>query len=190
MPPRDLAINLTPKQFEMEIEKFLRDMGAHLSQFQVQRLEKIEGSDGEYEIDVTARFEALGTDFLVLVECKHYKSAVKREVVQVLRDKIQAIGAQKGIIFSTAYFQRGAINYAKAHRIALVQVADGRTSYITKSDGPPPPLPPWVPAYVGWVVTPDDSSKGDEEDTHYGVLSLICSSNDHLLGDWLSDTQE
>lgn len=186
MPPQNEVVSLTPKEFEIQVEKLLRGMSASLSDFQVQRLEKVEGLDGVYEIDVTVRFEALGANFLVLAECKHYKNPVKREVVQVLRDKLHSIGAQKGIIFSTAYFQRGAIDYAKAHGIALVKVADGRTSYIAKSYGAAP-LPAWVPPYVGWVVTPYNDDEGDEESVDCGMQSLICHSNEHLLQDWLSD---
>lgn len=53
-------VSLTPQQFEAEVESFLRRSGGGLSEFRVQRLEKINAADGVYEIDVTARFEALG----------------------------------------------------------------------------------------------------------------------------------
>ncbi len=142
---------LTPSEFEQQVEAWLKLSGVGLREFQVQRLETLTGTDGEYEIDVTARFEALGVNFLVLVECKHHKHPIKRDVVQVLFDRIRAVGAHKGIIFATTTFQRGAVEYAKAHGIALVEVADGRTSYFTKSDTPLLELPPWVPKYVAWV---------------------------------------
>lgn len=125
--------NLTPKQFEAEVEGFLRRGGASLSEFKVPRLEKISVADGVYEIDVTARFEALGADFLVLVECKHHRSPIKREVVQVLYDRLRAVGGQKGMIFSTAPFQSGAVKYARAHGIALVLVADGSVGYTCRA---------------------------------------------------------
>lgn len=147
----DTPITLTPAEFEQQVEHFLRISGVGLSNFQVQRVEKLAGSDGVYEIDVAARFEALGADFLVLIECKHYKNAVKRDVAQVLYDRIRAVGAHKGMIFTTSTFQRGAIEYARTHGIALVQVADGRTSYFTKSQEQPAELPPWVPKYVAWI---------------------------------------
>jgi restriction system protein len=88
--------NLTPKQFEAEVEGFLRRGGASLSKFKVQRLKKISAADGVYEIDVTARFEALGADFLVLVECKHHRSPIKREVVQVLYDRLRRSAVRRG----------------------------------------------------------------------------------------------
>ena len=96
-----------------------------LPELEVQRLEKIEGSDGTYEIDVTARFEVLGASFLVLAECKHHKNPIKREAMQVLYDRLRAVGANKGMMFSTSGFQKGAIEFARAHRIALIQIVDG-----------------------------------------------------------------
>lgn len=146
-------VNLTPKQFEQEVEKLLRKLGVDLKEFKVQRLEKIDAADGIYEIDVTARFEALGANFLVLIECKHHKSPIKREVVQVLFDRLRAIGGHKGMIFSTARFQKGAIEFAQVHGIALVQVADGRTMFATRTYDEPPPLPPEAPQYAGWIIT-------------------------------------
>ena len=128
----DDPITLTPDQFEIEVKGLIEKAGLGLSHFSVQRLEKLDGPDGEYEIDVTARFRALGADFLVLIECKHYKHPVKRDVVQVLFDRIRAVGAHKGMIFSTAKFQSGAIKYAKMHGIALVQIADRRTAFASR----------------------------------------------------------
>lgn len=151
--------NLTPQQFEAEVERFLRRSGGGLSEFRVQRLEKISSADGVYEIDVTARFEALGADFLVLVECKHHRSPIKREVVQVLRDRVGAVGGQKGMIFSTAPFQSGAVRYARAHGIALVLVANGSVGYMSRTyDGRPSP-PFDVPDYSEWIITTNDEGQ-------------------------------
>ena len=146
-------INLTPKQFEQQVEKLLRKLGVGLTVFKVQRLEKIDAADGVYEIDVTARFEALGASFLVLIECKHHISPIKREVVQVLFDRLRAVGGHKGMIFSTARFQKGAIEFAQAHGIALVQITDGRTMYATRTYDGVPALSPEAPQYAEWIIT-------------------------------------
>jgi restriction system protein len=70
----------------------------------------------------------------------------------VLNDKVSSTGAQKGMLFSIAGFQEGAIEYADVHGIALIQMADGGTSWSTRSIGPSTPPPPWVniPKHVGW----------------------------------------
>jgi restriction system protein len=173
----DEQISLSPEEFEQEVEKLIQELGANLQEFKVQRLEVLQGMDGDYEIDVTARFNALGADFLVLVECKHHKNAIKRDVVQVLNDRMRAVGAQKGMIFSTVRFQKGAVEYAIKHGIALIRVADGRTCYLTSTSGPPPPLPPWVPPHVGWMVPLSEGGNVTE--------SLIRDDAPEFLSEWL-----
>ncbi len=111
---------MSPEQFELEVEKLIAQLGARLSSIQIARREYLDSVDGTYEIDVTARFQALDADFLVLIECKHHKNAIKREIVQVLKDRVVSLRAQKGMLFSTSRFQSGAVRYAKHQRIALV----------------------------------------------------------------------
>ena len=155
----DSTIALTPAQFEVEVKNLIEKSGLGLSHFSVQRLEKLEGVDGEYEIDVTARFRALGAEFLVLIECKHYQHPVKREVVQVLFDRIRAVGGHKGMIFSTAKFQSGAIKYAKVHGIALVQITEGKAAFASRSDDESHLLHASVPEHVGWVIDLSDDDR-------------------------------
>jgi len=145
-------IQLTPEQFELEVKAMLDVLGLNLHGYDSQHREVVEGHDGDYEIDVTVRFGALDAEFLVLVECKHYKNPVKREVIQSLHSKLLSVGAQKGMVFSSSGFQSGALEFAKAHGIATVQLAEGRTSYFTKSLGGPSEPPPWAniePSSVG-----------------------------------------
>ena len=56
-------VQLTPEEFERQVERMLRANGVGLRDFRVEHLEHIEAEDGTYEIDVTARFDALGADF-------------------------------------------------------------------------------------------------------------------------------
>ena len=75
----------------------------------------------------------MGTLIKVLIECKHHRTPIKREVIQVLNDRIKSLGAQKGILFSTSKFQSGCIEYAEQHGIALVRLIEGKYLYETKS---------------------------------------------------------
>ncbi|NYZ63429.1 restriction endonuclease [Luteimonas deserti] len=144
--------SLTPEEFELAVKGILDAAAGTLLNYESRHLDALAASDGEYVFDVTARFEALGAGFLVLVECKHHRRKVERQDVQVLHSKLQSVGAQKGMLFSTAGFQSGAIEYADAHGIALIQIKDGGSSWLTRSTGAPTPPPPWVriPKYVGW----------------------------------------
>ncbi|MCC7317032.1 MAG: restriction endonuclease [Bacteroidales bacterium] len=126
-------INMTSEEFELTVFSYLNEIGSELDKFEIKHNTKESAPDGTYQIDVKASFEALGVTINVLVECKHHKLPIKRETIQVLNDRLQSLGAQKGIMFSTSPFQSGCIEYAEKHGIALVRMIDGRYNYQTKS---------------------------------------------------------
>ncbi|WP_257311285.1 restriction endonuclease [Geothrix fuzhouensis] len=148
----DQPISLSPLDFELAVKGILDATGEPLISYTSTHQEKVGGPDGDYVIDVVARFSALNAEFVVLVECKHHKRKVERQDVQVLLSKLQSLGAHKGMLFSTAGFQAGAIEFAKSHGIALVQLADGNTSWFVRSEAPLPTRPDWAGTfkYAGW----------------------------------------
>jgi restriction system protein len=143
---------ITPEQFELLVKRWLSSVGQFLESFQTTHLEQVQGLDGEFKFDVTARFKALGgADFLVIVECKKHKSSIKRDVIQTLRDKQQSVGAHKAMVVSTSDFQSGAIEYASLHNIALIQIVNGQAVYIRNSiSRPEVRIPGEAEDYVGF----------------------------------------
>ncbi len=127
-------LEMTPVEFEIFVRRFLEEQGRTLTDFRTEHLEKIQGPDGDYIIDVTARFNALGGDFLVLIECKRYTSdPIEREQVQALNQKRISMSAHKAMLFATTPFRAGAKEFAAAHGIALIQVTADEISYAVKS---------------------------------------------------------
>ncbi len=143
---------LTPFEYELAVKAILDADGLSLQRYASGHLQPVSGVDGEYIIDVVATFDALGAAFVVLVECKHEKRKVERQDVQVLKSKLESTGAHKGMLFSISGFQRGAVEYADVHGIALVQLVDGFSTWHTRSIGLDSPPPTWqkLPRYVGW----------------------------------------
>lgn len=151
---------LTPERFELQVRLWLESVAGPLEEFRSRHLDTIAGIDGDYTIDVTARFKALGgATFLVLVECKKHKNAIKREVVQVLREKQLSVGAQKAIVVATADFQAGAIEYASTHGIALVQIVSGLARYIQGNASQSAPPAPEADDFIGLFYGPNPSGK-------------------------------
>jgi restriction system protein len=148
---------ITSVQFELQVKRFLESTAGKLKDFQTVHRESMDGQDGTYEIDITARFKIFGADFLVLVECKNHKNHIKREHVQTLHAKQRSLSAQKAMLFATNPFQDGAVEYANQHGIALVQLASGETLYFTKS-GNRTALPDCPPSYVGWLIAQHDGA--------------------------------
>ncbi len=122
----DVVADMTPTEFEKYCLMILEGYAdqENLKDFKIVHNHKIQTHDGEYQIDVYAEFTALNVNFKVLAECKKYKKAIERKVVAELKQKLDSIGAHKGIILSTSGFQQGAAVFAKEHGIALIQILD------------------------------------------------------------------
>lgn len=171
-------IALTPRQFELAVKGILDAAAVGLVSYESKHLETFSASDGDYEIDVTARFQALGADFVVLVECKNHKRKIEREDVQILQARVLSVGAHKGMLFSTAGFQSGAIKYAQEHGIALAHLVDGKSTWCTKGAGDPAPLPLGVdiPEFVAWWCHGDSMSVMSEDRGEFTRAALGLSS--------------
>lgn len=125
-PPPDIS----PSEFEQFVaEQLIESAYPHVDDLRVTHHEKITRPDGSYDFDATIRFSVAGMSFLVLVEAKLHKNPIKRELVQILHQKIQSVGAHKGVMVSTTPYQSGALKFAIEHGIALVTVTEGRFLY-------------------------------------------------------------
>ncbi|MGY4794883.1 restriction endonuclease [Lysinibacillus fusiformis] len=129
IPVKDAYLELTPEEFERYSLDLLFEQTQNLENLVFEHNRIIEAHDGNYQIDGYIEFTFMGLKYKTLVECKHYKSAITREKVQILHTKIQSLGAQKGILISTSNFQSGAIEYAKIHGIALIQLTEAGIDY-------------------------------------------------------------
>jgi restriction system protein len=109
-----VPVQMTPSEFETVVLDWLRRAAAVEKQMiDAQHLAGVEGTGGEYTIDVLVSFSRFaGARFIVLVECKHRRRPVEREDVMVLDAKVRDVGGHKGMLFSTSGFQSGALVYA------------------------------------------------------------------------------
>lgn len=125
-PYRELESFISPVDFEIFCMETLKAYAKRedLKDFKIKHNQKICADDGTYQIDVLAEYTALGVRNTVIVECKKQSRSVEREIVAALKAKLHSIGAQKGILISTAGFQSGATLYAEKHGIALWQICD------------------------------------------------------------------
>ena len=152
---QDYVCSITPTEFELFCKEILEGYAEteNLNSFTIDHNVKLKGYDGIYQIDVYATFVAVGVQFKIICECKQYKNHVNREKVVVLGDKVKSLGAHKGILLSTSGFQSGAIQYAKAHGIALIQVFDSSCKPYSFSAGPgvvPDENDPFMYVYNHW----------------------------------------
>ncbi|WP_273850166.1 restriction endonuclease [Serratia liquefaciens] len=76
------------------------------------------------QIDVVVKVKKGPYEYLTLIECKYWNSAVKREQIDVLWASMQDLNAAKGAFFTTKGFQKGAQKYAESKGIALYKVRE------------------------------------------------------------------
>ena len=128
-PPADI----TPAEFERFVAELFGSVATEVEDLDGPRAGHDQGVDGSYVFDATVRFTVAGLQMLVVVEAKRHGRSVERSYVQILHDKLRSVGAHKAVLVSTASFQRGALDYAGVHGIALVTVTEGRFLFHTRS---------------------------------------------------------
>jgi restriction system protein len=111
--------NLTPEEYELHVKRYIERFADDVKDFYVTHRERHTASEGEFEIDITVRFQLLDVEWVVLIECKRYKNPIERKVVMELQAKKEAVKADKAMIFTTSTYQTGAIEYAHYHGIIL-----------------------------------------------------------------------
>lgn len=185
-PPADI----TPAEFEEWVAELFKAVAPGLDGLHVTLGERVEGVDGTYDFDATVRYRWAGLEFVVVVEAKRHTNPIKRELVQVLHSKIQSIGAHKGVMISTAPFQRGALDFAKVHGIALVSVTEGRFTYETKAATSAPVLSREkakelfdLPMFVGHSYGPGDTKEST-------TVTLISTEYPEYIRELLLGIQE
>ena len=187
---QNYVCSITPTEFEKYCKEILLGYAEEekLHDFSITHNTKIEAHDGVYQIDIYATFTAMGVDFKVLCECKQYSSPVSREKVVILKDKLNALGAHKGILLSTSRFQSGAIQYAKEHGIALIYVDDYHFEFLSHASGQPEndDNDPFLyaekrmPPYVAYECTGDENEPRKVYPTKAMIRKLLIEMNQKI----------
>ena len=126
---------ITPTEFEKEVLNFFQDEPFNFKIIEVVHDKNLRIRAQNYQIDVYFEHEAHGLRYKTLVECKRHKGSIKREVIQVLYNKVQETGSNKGVLVSASDFQTGAIEFAKEKGIALIRILNGEQLIELKSAG-------------------------------------------------------
>jgi hypothetical protein len=109
-------------QYQEEAASFFRSLG-----FETHIDVTIAGVRTKHDIDVLVRWRHAGFDVTWIVECKHWQASVSKLHVLALREIVQDIGADRGILLTEAGFQRGAHEAATFTNVRLSSLADLRT---------------------------------------------------------------
>lgn len=129
----NIVTELSPVEFERYCLELLKSTSEEFEKSKISHNRIFKTHDGNYQLDGMIEFTFQGITYKTVVECKKYKSRIKRSQIQVLNDTVQKVGANKGIFISTSSFQTGAMEYARTHGITLLQIVDGSIMTIQNS---------------------------------------------------------
>ena len=87
--------DMTPAEFEEFVVELPNSIEPAALDLTVTSHKSVQGMDGDYDIDAIVRYAFLGMDFLVLVEAKRHRHPIKRELVQVLHQKLASVGGRR-----------------------------------------------------------------------------------------------
>ena len=86
--------------------------------------ETLVGARAQHEVDVVVRLVISGVAMLWIVECKHWKSAVRKEQVMTLASITQDVGADRAFLLSESGFQSGALTAVRNTNVTLTSLAE------------------------------------------------------------------
>jgi Restriction endonuclease len=107
------------KQYQEETAALFRALGC-----EAEVDAKVAGARAVHNIDVWVKFKRFGLEAKWVIECKYWNSPVPKEKVLALRSVIDDVGADKGILISTAGFQSGAVRASEKTNITLTSLGD------------------------------------------------------------------
>ncbi len=109
------------KQYQEDAASFFRSLG-----FEADTDVPIKGARGLHKVDVAVRTSKVGVDQLWVVECKLWKTRVRKQEFLTHKAIIDDVGADRGILLSEEGFQSGAIRSAEHTNVSLRSLADLR----------------------------------------------------------------
>ena len=111
------------RRYQEETAEFFRSLGCEAD---VEA--KVLGARAEHRIDVWVRFNKFGIETKWVIECKYWNSSVTKEKVLALQRVVEDVGADRGILVSTAKYQRGAVRVAEKTNITLTNLDELKES--------------------------------------------------------------
>lgn len=105
--------------YQEETAAFFRSLG-----LDAQTNVTVQGIRTQHDIDVLVKMHHVGFEVTWAIECKHWKSKVSKLHVLGLRNIVQEIGADRGILLCEAGFQSGAIEASQLTNVVVTSLAN------------------------------------------------------------------
>jgi restriction system protein len=109
------------RTYQESAAAFFRELGMNASTDVT-----VEGVRTSHDVDVLVTFQHGGLDLKWVVECKEWKSSVSKVHVLALRQIVEDVGADRGILLAENGFQSGAIEATARSNVSVTSISDLR----------------------------------------------------------------
>jgi len=106
-------------KFEKLAESIFKKLIKNPAYEKVEHNVKLEGADGERQIDVLISSESFGIKFKTIIECRDFKGKLSISSIDGFHSKLLDVKANKGVLISRKGFSSKAISKAKRLGISL-----------------------------------------------------------------------
>ncbi len=116
---------MTYREYELFVKEYFKTQlkNSFNTDIDVKHQENLKTvTNREYNIDLNYKFNVGGVDYLTIIECKHWKSTITRDLILTVKEKASDLAAHKSILVTTKGFQSGAIEYAKEKGVGLIKM--------------------------------------------------------------------
>lgn len=109
--PDSILLSLNPYDFERLISALYKEMGYKTS---------ITKKSGDGGVDVKAEKDNVGEKEKLLIQCKRYEGTVGQPHIRDLNGAVYDVKSNKGVLVTTSYFSKPAIEFASKNNIELI----------------------------------------------------------------------
>ena len=114
------------QELESKVAQILGECG-----YEVEVQKNVQLARGDVNIDVWADDHGSPSN-IIAVECKHWSTAVTKNVVHAFRTVVGDSGANTGLIVSSAGFQDGAVEAAAYSNVRLVDWDEFQEMFVAR----------------------------------------------------------
>ena len=147
--------DLSPEHFEILVMRELRKTGLEVSALSVHRRVTLTDDERGYLVELKGAVGTPGAARPALIACLRQSRPIGAADLSTFAAHLRETAVEFGLLFGAGDFDRGAVQAAAAHGIALFRVADGRAAFDTSGWGAPGHYPAWLPAYCAQSVASD-----------------------------------
>ena len=111
------------KNYQEEVAEFFRSIG-----LEAETDVSLQGVRTKHDIDVLVKSIHAGFEIVWIVECKHWTSKVSKLHVLALREIVNDLGADRGILLAEQGFQSGALEAAGLTNVHVTSLSELRNT--------------------------------------------------------------